>query len=330
MVLNLSLWYGPALMAPVIIGLTQRFRFDRHSWWRAVPLHLVAMFVFSLVHEAIMIGTRVALWEQVKPPRASWSRFIQTDYLLNFDSMMVMYWAIVGLTHAVIYYREAQARALRTSQLETRLIESQLKALQQQLHPHFLFNTLHTVSALLHKDVEQADRMIMELCDLLRITLQHEAVQEITLDEELEFLAGYLSIEQTRFQDRLTVRYDIAPDTLDARVPALILQPVVENAIKHGISSATEPGLIEISSKAGAGQLVLEVRDNGAGLSDSGLESLQKGIGLSNTRARLECLYGSDHRFEFSNARGGLLVRVAIPFRTDGARVAPSESTRVA
>jgi sensor histidine kinase YesM len=125
---------------------------------------------------------------------------------------------------------------------------------------------------------------------------------------------------------------DIAPDTLDAPVPALILQPVVENAIRHGIASIPEPGVIEISSRTSSGQLVLEVRDNGIGLSDSGLESLEKGIGLSNTRARLQCLYGTDHRFEFSNARGGLLVRIAIPLRADGAQpqTPPHETTRVA
>jgi two-component system, LytTR family, sensor kinase len=332
MVLNFSLWYGPALMAPSIIRLTERFRFDRHSWWRALPIHAAAVLVFSVVHEAIMLGTRISLWEKVKPEKTSWSSFAQADFLRNFDSMMVVYWGIVGLTHAVIFYREAQTRALRTSHLETRLVESQLRALQQQLHPHFLFNSLHTVSALLHKDVEQADRMIAQLSDLLRITLQHGATQEILLHQELEFLEGYLAIEQTRFQDRLSVRYDIDPNLLDARVPSLILQPVVENAIKHGIASIAAPGLIEISARETGGQLLLEVRDNGTGLTAGGLEALQKGIGLSNTRARLQCLYGSDHRFEFSNTRGGLLVRIAIPMNTDGARpvAPPQEHTRVA
>jgi two-component system, LytTR family, sensor kinase len=332
MVLNLNLWYAPALMAPFVMRLTQRFRFDRHAWKRAVPVHVVAVIAFSVVYESIMIATRASLWETVKSPRVSWSSFVQSDYLRNFDSMMMVYWAIVALTLAMVYYREAQARALRASNLETRLVESQLKALQQQLHPHFLFNTLNTVSALLHKDVEAADRMIADLSDLLRISLQFGSLQEIPLHEELEFLQGYLAIEQTRFPDRLTVNYDIAPEVLDARVPTLILQPVVENAIRHGIASITEPGVIDISAKASGSQVVLEVRDNGAGLSDSALDALQKGIGLSNTRARLECLYGGDHRFEFSNTRGGLLVRIAIPLRLDTGRPAPVQesTTRVA
>lgn len=331
MILNFALWYAPALMTPLLMRFTVRFRFDRHSWRRVLPMHLVALVAFSIVHQAIMSGTRVSLWERAKPPRLTWSAWLQGDYLQNFDSMMMVYWSIVGLTHAIIYYREGQARALRSSHLETRLVEAQLKALQQQLHPHFLFNSLHTVSALLHKDVDQAERMIVQLSDLLRITLQHSATQEIPLHEELEFLEGYLAIEQTRFQDRLTVRYDIDPAVLDAKVPTLILQPVVENAIRHGISSITEPGLVEISARATAGQLLLEVCDNGTGLSASGLEALQTGIGLSNTRQRLECMYGTDHRFEFSNARGGLLVRIAIPLSHDGGRgAAPQEATRVA
>jgi LytS/YehU family sensor histidine kinase len=185
------------------------------------------------------------------------------------------------------------------------------------------------VAALLHKDVDRAERMIVQLSDLLRLSLEHGGTQEIPLHQEFEFLEGYLAIEQTRFQDRLVVRYNVDPSVLDAYVPTLILQPAVENAIRHGISSITGPGLIEIAAHPSGGQLVLEVHDNGTGLSASGLEALQKGIGLSNTRARLECLYGSDHRFEFSNARGGLLVRIAIPLKPDSARVA-QEATRVA
>ena len=147
----------------------------------------------------------------------------------NFDWEMMTYWAIVGLSHALRYYSEARDRELRESQLETHLVEAQLQALQRQLQPHFLFNTLNTISALMHRNVDAADNMIAKLSDLLRISLQNVGVQEVPLKQELDFLSKYLEIEQTRFRDRLTVVFDVQPDTLDALVPNLMLQPLVEN-----------------------------------------------------------------------------------------------------
>jgi LytS/YehU family sensor histidine kinase len=241
------------------------------------------------------------------------------------------YCAIVGLSHGVDYYRESRTREKRAAQLETKLVEAQLKTLQGQLHPHFLFNTLHAISALIHRDADDADRMISRLSDLLRLTLEHEGTQEVSLKEELEFLQKYLEIEQIRFQDRLTVKFSVQPEVLDARVPTLILQPVVENAIRHGIGPLTGGGLVEVSARADGPMLWMQVRDTGAGLSEDALTALQKGIGLSNTRARLECLYGSRQRFEFSNAQGGLTVRIVIPLRVETASpVDVTHSPRVA
>jgi LytS/YehU family sensor histidine kinase len=216
-----------------------------------------------------------------------------------------------------LYYRESRDRALRASQLETKLVEAQLKALQQQLHPHFLFNTLHAISALMHRDVDAADRTLMRLSDLLRLTLENIGHQEITLKTELEFLSKYLQIEQTRFADRLFVRFDIQPDTLDTLVPNLILQPLVENAIKHGVARKAGPGHIDISARREGDKLWMEVRDDGVGLSEDALTALQKGIGVSTTRARLQHLFGADHRFEFRRQAPGLAVIVAIPWRTE-------------
>jgi LytS/YehU family sensor histidine kinase len=230
---------------------------------------------------------------------------------------MMTYWAIVGLSHAVLYYRESRHRAIRAAQLETRLVEAQLKALQQQLHPHFLFNTLHAISALMHRDVEAADRTLMRLSDLLRLTLESIGQQEILLQAELDFLTKYLQIEQTRFADRLQVRFDVAPETLDTLVPNLILQPLVENAIKHGVAKKAGPGHIDITTRRDGDKLLMEVRDDGVGLSEDAFTALQKGIGVSTTRARLQHLFGADYRFEFHRQPAGLNVVVAIPWRTD-------------
>jgi len=245
----------------------------------------------------------------------SWQLEAQRMFFQYFDWEMMTYWAIVGLSHALGYRREAQARALNASQLETRLVEAQLQSLQRQLQPHFLFNTLNTISALMHRDVEAADMMIARLSDLLRISLQMVGVQEISLKEELDFLSKYLEIEQTRFRDRLTVVFDVQPEALDALVPNLILQPLVENAIKHGIGPRPSPGTITIKARlAGSERLELIVQDNGVGMSAARLSDFNRGVGLSNTRARLEHLYGPLHRFEFRQPpEGGLQVLIAVP-----------------
>jgi len=183
-----------------------------------------------------------------------------------------------------------------------------------QLNPHFLFNSLHSISALMHLDVEAADRMMVRLSDLLRAALETSDAQEVTLRAELKFLQSYLEIEQIRFGSRLTVKMDVAPETLDARVPNLILQPLLENAIRHGIEPHAKPGRIELRAQCVNGQLTLDVSDNGAGVKDT--HAVSEGVGLSNTRARLRTLYGEAHRFELGNRPdGGLRVRLAIPFR---------------
>ena len=232
--------------------------------------------------------------------------------LLYLDWEMMTYWAIVGLSHALLYYRESRDRELRAAQLETRLVEAQLKTLQQQLHPHFLFNTLHAISALMHRDVEAADRMLMQLSDLLRITLEHLGQQEVTLDAELDFLSKYLEIEQTRFADRLVVRFDIQPETLDAlRARACCCSRWSRTPSSTAWRGKSGPGHIDITARRDGDKLRLEVRDDGVGLSEDALTALQKGIGVSTTRARLQHLFGADYRFEFHRLPQGLAVIVA-------------------
>jgi two-component system, LytTR family, sensor kinase len=210
---------------------------------------------------------------------------VQRGALLNFDWEMMTYWAIVGISHAVLYYRESRDRAVRASQLETQLVEARLVHAPAAAPP-----ALPLQHAARHLGADAPRRRGCRthagaLSDLLRLTLDRLGQQEIPLEAELEFLGKYLEIEQTRFADRLVVTFDVQPETLDVFVPTLLLQPLVENALKHGIARKAGPGRIDITTRRSNGHLWIEVRDDGAGLSDTALDALQKGIGVSTTRA---------------------------------------------
>lgn len=308
-------WYVFAVLSFPVILLARHFHFDSAFWRRSIGVHLVACAVFSLGYMILRAWVGQAqYWWNDQP--VSFAAAFKPLLVKTWHFNLLIYWVIVSVSHAFDYYRKFQDRELQTLELEKRLTEAKLQALQMQLNPHFLFNTLHAISSLMHKDVEAADRMIARLSDLLRRTLESTDTQEVSLRQELDFLQSYLEIEQTRFGDRLTLRMDIAPDTLDARVPNLILQPLVENAIRHGLEPHARPGQIELSARRENGRLRLQVRDNGGGLPTH--QPLEEGVGLANTRARLQQLYSDAHRFEFHNApAGGLEVRVTIPFRSD-------------
>jgi two-component system LytT family sensor kinase len=243
------------------------------------------------------------------------------QYLTQLDWLFVTYLFLIGLAYALEYRGESEARALGASRLETRLVEAQLQSLQRQLHPHFLFNTLNTISGLIHSDVDAADVMIDRLGDLLRMTLHKSGIQEVTLKEELEVLQKYVEIEQTRFGSRLQVSMQIEPQTFDAYVPNLLLQPLVENAIRHGIAPNARPGWIAVHALRDGDRLVVEIRDSGDGLPPERLMALNRGVGLDNTRARLEHLYRTAYEFTFANHERGFSVTVRIPFQIE----APSE-----
>jgi len=310
--LNFAFWYIPALLAPLVLRLTERFQFDRPGWRRAVGVHIVAAWAFAATVSVGLLGFRVLFWPDLwSSPR--WWTYAERQFITNLDWALMTYAALAALGHAVAFHHEARERAVRAAQLEARLAEARLQTLEAQLQPHFLFNTLNAISALVHRDPDAADRTISLLSDLLRLTLQRPVLQEVTVKEEIEFLEKYVEIERTRFQHRLTVRFTIDPDVLDARVPRLILQPLVENAIRHGIAPRPEGGTLEIIARPHDGSLWLEVRDDGPGLTGRALDALQQGIGLSNTRSRLECLYGRNHRLEFSTGGRGLAVRIVVP-----------------
>jgi len=307
-------WYVWALFAPAIGWLSIRFPLERRRWIRAVPVHLLAVVAFSTTH--IFLVTAFQYLTRAKPWAMEFTTSLQRAIVQNFDWEMMTYWAIVGVTHALVYYRESQQRTLAAVQLEAKLAAAQLQNLQAQLQPHFFFNTLHAISALMHRDVNAADRMLTRLSDLLRLSLERIGVAEVPLKDEVEFVQKYAEIECTRFQDRLTVTFDIEPETLDALVPNLILQPIVENAIRHGIAPRNGPGHVVVVARRDDDRLSMEVQDDGVGLSEDTFIAMQKGIGVSNTRARLVHQYGSRHRFEFSRRPAGLAVRVVIPWRS--------------
>jgi signal transduction histidine kinase len=301
-----------ALSTPLVLWLARRFRIERNNWRRRVPLHFVMG--LGLICTLMTIDYVVYMFGTGRPSNLTLLHISQF-LIYNVDRWLLTYWVIVLSSHAFNYYRSFRKGELNAAQLRTQLVQSQLEALKMQLHPHFLFNTLHSISALLNKDVDGARTMITRLGDFLRLTLENAGTQEVSLQQEIEFLNGYLEIERIRFQDRLTTNVDIDPAVLDVRVPNLILQPIVENAMRHAIANNSNSGRIEIVATARNGMLRIEVKDNGPGLAQApSLGNLKQGVGLANTRARLERLYGSNHRFELANQpTGGFVVTLEIP-----------------
>ncbi|NUO80861.1 histidine kinase [candidate division KSB1 bacterium] len=300
-----GLWF---LLTPVIMQLSSRFRIERGRILRRIGLHLLFAMLLALFQQTAF--NLIALYAQAAP--ISFARVSQLA-IANFDYGILVYFVILLVQHAWNYYERMQAEQVRAAQLQAELATAQLQALKMQLHPHFLFNTLNTIAVLIHENPQVAARMLEQLSDLLRHTLKNSGTQEVALQQELEFLRLYLEIEQTRFGDRLTVRMNIAPDTLAARVPNLILQPLVENAIRHGVAKRRGPGMIGISAERENGVLRLRVRDNGYG--PVAIGESNHGIGLANTRARLQTLYGLQGELKLENiAEGGALAEIVLPF----------------
>ena len=315
-------WYLWALLCPIIFLVARRYPLTGTTWSRRLPVYLLTWMACHLV----IVSAYIVLERQWGTATIK-SMPLNTVILLYVTKRiafsLLVFTAIVVVAHTIDLYQRFRERERRALQLETQLTRAQLEALKNQLHPHFLFNTLNTISALIHRDVEAADRVVSRLGDLLRLSLQG-GEQEVSLGKELSFLQHYLDIQHTRFQDRLTFVQDVAPDTLDAMVPSLILQPLVENAVRHGIEPRSTPGLITIHAHRHNGRLLLEVRDNGPGVQQLKTTGCA-GIGLSNTRARLEQLYGAEHRFLFENLpEGGVRVGMELPFRLAEAAIAES------
>jgi two-component system LytT family sensor kinase len=325
-VLNTTFWFGWAALALPLTALTERWRVDRTPRV-AIPLHIVAIITAGALHICLQTSTQSALWVRAAMRKGLDHDYVATfltrfDVLLPSQLLQLIDWEIasgigvVALAHAFFYYRETQARAIREANLETRLMESQLQTLQQQLQPHFLFNTLHAVSALMHRDVNAADRVLARLSDLLRLTLDSGTHKEIRLSREMEFISKYLDIEKARLGDRLKVDIDVEPDTLDAMVPTLLLQPLVENAIKHGVAPHTGPGHIDIKATRKNGELIVSISDNGPSAEATSSRLVNgNGIGLTNIRARLVHHFGDHGELDLDRRPTGFTARVTIPFR---------------
>ena len=307
------IWF---VISPVILFLVRRFPFDEGKWKVSLPVHAVAGVGIALLQ---LLVDAIVLPSLGYPPNRNFANLLDAYKFFVFANLhlsFLIYAGVVGIKSAYNYYQKYRERELQASQLEARLAQSRLQVLKMQLHPHFLFNTLNAISELIYKDPESADRMLTDLSDLLRLSFENLEVQEIPLKQELEFLEKYLEIEQMRFHDRLSVNMQISPETLDASVPNMILQPLVENAIKHGIAPRSSGGRIDINTTRSNGHLEISVIDDGLGVPFADLENMPEGVGLSNTRRRLRHLYGDTHTFDLKSVvEGGLEVNLVIPFK---------------
>ena len=310
-------WLVPAALAIPISLLTKRISTYAIDRARAFLIHALAAFVFSVIDASATILMRLML--SGNSTSMTWWNRAQFMYFTEVDLFLMTYAVIVAFTLA----GESHRRALESARFEAVLAETRLKCLEARLEPHFLFNTLHAISTLVYTKPASADRMISRLSSLLRLAFALPQTSCVSLPQESEYLLMYLEIERMRFSDRLSVRWEIPPDTLDAEVPRMLLQPLVENAIKHGLSQKNEPGTIEITARREQNALCLEIRDDGVGIQGSDRLSTP-GSGLALTRERLQSLYGDAYTLDLDSRSIGLTVRVTIPFsRVSGAADSP-------
>jgi len=314
------------MLTPLIIWFAERISDKKLPFLVTVVFHVFAGLFFTLIHIPIYTTYIYVVHSFIpwmyggifeKMPDVSYIDYVSTSLTkVNHVYRLLYYSIIIAIHFAFDYFRKYSERELRASQLEIQLKEAQIRTLHQQLQPHFLFNTLNGISSLMYQSVEQADKMLTYLGDLLRISLERMDVQEVPLKDDIAFIERYLLIEQTRMGDRLIVKTNFQPDTLDALVPCMMTQPLLENAIKHGIAPLAKQGTISASSWRVAEKLFLQIEDSGRGFGESLEQNLTKGYGIKNTLERLTILYGNNYSLTFSNKEsGGLRVTLSIPFR---------------
>lgn len=307
---GLPRYYLWALLTPAVLWLARRSRPDREHVLAPLALHAAAAAALSSLH---LLLAAAYYWTMFYAAAGRGFASVVANYFSTaFAVDYLVYWTVLGAFYAFDYFRVAQERELRATRLEARLAEARLRVLETQLNPHFLFNALHTISALaLQDDRERTVRMLTRLSDLLRLSLRHRG-STVPLRRELELVGRYLEIERARFADRLSVEYRIAPEAWDAAVPSFLIQPLVENAIRHGIAASPGHGRVAISASAADGTLEVAVQDTGPGPTADAPGGA--GIGLENTRARLRELYGDAAALELvRDPGGGAIARVRLP-----------------
>jgi hypothetical protein len=325
-------WYIIALLIPLVVWLIRRFPPEGARWWLGVLVHLPGLVVFVLLDQFLYLLADAAVGRLLGPGYCFAERYAASYKLADasiptvlphliqqsFYYAFLIYGLMVGVAGMLEMYRRYRDRELRAAQLEERLARTRLQVLTMQLHPHFLFNTLNTISALMQRDVPAADRVVSRLGGLLRKSLHRPEIQMLPLGEELETVRMYLDIEQTRFADRLEVRIQADPEFLNVPIPSLILLPLAENAVTHGIARLTRPGKIDLEAQLAGERLRIVLRNDGPVLPTGGLQPAE-GLGLRNTRLRLEQLCGPTARLEFAwLPEGGARVTLDIPRHSRG------------
>jgi hypothetical protein len=299
-------WWTCALFVPVFVVLVRRVPLTSWTDWRRWLLYVLVTAAVTVTKLAIYFP----LFRPIRPiPHLTFTAML----LMGFVSVWYSYAGLIAVLHAVRYYRDMRERETRAALLEASLSRAQLEALSVQLQPHFLFNTLNTISALMHRDVEAADEMIARLSELLRLTLERDQVEEVTLAEELDLLQRYIDIMRVRFRDRLTVDIGVEPEAMRVAVPHFLLQPLVENAIQHGVDRVRGNCTVRIEAGVRDGNLAITLSDRGPGFDP---RTTRRGIGLANATARLQRLYGERARLETSSLDdGGGRVALVLPAR---------------
>ena len=309
-----ALWITFGILTPVIYFLARRFPLNRDAIGRTIAAHLTGALILCLAWTSLSVCIAVLLIRS--PTREPFLRYYASWILTNLPWSVFLYFTVLGSNFAFSYYREAREREAQQARLAAQLAEARLGALRMQLNPHFLFNSLNAITVLVRdQKTNEASRMLELLSGILRQVLKSDKRKEVTLEKELQFTERYLAIEQVRFSDRLQVNWSIEPAIREALVPEFILQPLVENAVRHGVAKRVAAGLIEIKAVQADGDLMLSVKDDGPGY----YPTSDTGVGLANTRARLETLFGEVGHLEVRNPdEGGAIVMVRFPFRTEG------------
>jgi len=308
---NLEQWYTWAALSPLVLWLAANRPIVPRRIWQTLPLHLLASGAIAMV--AICIYAVLSHFFNTEKQTVSY--YVGLYLSKDVAMFIATYWGLTAFAQTLSYYRENTKRQLREMQLEKDLAQAQLQVLQMQLHPHFLFNTLHAIGALIQENPTAAEQMLLDLSSLLRAFLEGYTYQEIPFARELHLVELYLGIQQIRFRDRLTVQMHIAPETRELSVPSLLLQPIIENAIVHGIAKNPGKDTIEIASSLGNGSLVLEVINHNSVLSsDVCSDGSGFRVGLSNTRQRLAQMYNEAARLSiFAREPVGVACRIIMP-----------------